>query len=60
MNHKALINRFVWPGLHFARVSMRPIKVDNIFFWNDENNLFSVATLNLVLHLSMGFSCPAQ
>ena len=38
MNHKALINRFV-------------------FFWNDENNLFSSATLNLVLHLSIGSDC---
>ena len=54
MNHKALINRFVWPGLSFC------VKLDNIFFWNDENNLFSSATLNLVFHLSIGFSSPAQ
>ena len=26
------------------------------FFWNDENNLFSSATLNPVLYLSIGFS----
>ena len=34
MNHKALT------GLYGLRVSLRPIKLDNIFLWNDENNLF--------------------
>ena len=49
VNHQALINRFVWPGL-----------LDNIFLWNDENNLFSSMTLTLMLHLSIGFSSPTQ
>ena len=59
MNHKALINRFMaW--LTILPVSLRPIKLGNIFFWNVENNLFSSATLNLVFYLSTGFSSPAR
>ena len=60
MNLKALITGLYGLVYHFARVSLRPIKLDNIFLWNDENNLFSSVTLNLVLHLTIGFSSPAQ
>ena len=31
-----------------------------MFFWNDENNLFSSATLTLVLYLSIGFPSPVR
>ena len=47
-------------------VGMRNAKLENhlklpyILFWNDENNLFSSATLNLVLYLSIGFSSLAR
>ena len=47
MNHWALINRFAWPGLPFCALLVEPKKLDNVFFWNDENNLFSSATLTL-------------
>ena len=55
MNHKALMNRFVWPGIPFCACL-----VDNIFLWNDENNLFSSTAVNLVLYLSIGISSPAR
>ena len=42
---------------NFWAYSLSP-KNSIIFFWNDENNLFSSATLALVLYLSIGFSSP--
>ena len=66
MNHKALINRFVWPGLSFcARLNIKPCPdldlssrpchywlTNNQFFWLNIDIIVTLIRIALVLLLS--------